>query len=202
VLSFGWGAPQPGGGGYPTLYFWGWVKVGGVTWTLGMWQSTNANQVTPTYTNLSPSDYPNHDIQDYDITVTGDFNVYGRVYVGTQNQGTDYYDSSDACPWVKWSNTNPTDSLTGTVSLQATASGLVPITAVDFYADGTLIGRQTIPSSGSGTSTSPYVYSQNWNASAITGAHTLKVLAEGSTNVLCTTSLTQGNSFSIPVTSH
>lgn len=129
--------------------------------------------------------------------VSGDVNVYGCVYVGYSGSGFAYLDNANACPWVNFSNTNPNASVTGTVSLQVQQSGLVPVTAVDFYVDGTLIGRQT---AGSGT---PATYTQSWVTGGVaSGAHTLKVVAEGSTNALCNTSLSQGNSFSIPITTH
>jgi Bacterial Ig domain len=190
-LALGFGAPQPGGSGYPAIYTEAWLNGvkcicasydGGTTWAalniptgILAWALDSVDLVT---------------------TVSGDMNVYGRVYVGFRGSGASYIDAQDACPWVNFSSVKPGDSLTGTITLQATASGRVPVSTVNFYVDGTLIGTQT---TGSGT---PTVYSQNWNASGVTaGSHTLKVLATGN-NAACTTGLSQGNSFSIPVTTH
>lgn len=193
VMSFGFGAPPPtGGSGYPTIYANGWFS--GVQ---GYYQSVDGG-TTWTAINVPSSQQPWALNQaDFPPDLTGDMDVYGRIYQTFAQSGGAYIDTADACPWVKFSNTNPHASLTGTVTLSAQHSGLVPVVAVDFYVDGVLIGRQT---SGTGT---PTTYSQSWVTGGVaTGAHTLKVLAEGSTNPACTTSLTVGNSQSIPITTH
>lgn len=193
IYGFGYGAPIPGGNGFPTIYFYG--EVSG---TIGLYEIDNGGS-TPTLISAptAAQSTPNNST-DFVKDVSGDLNVYGRIYVGFNGSGFAYIDTQNACPWVNFTSAfKPTSSLTGTVTLQAQKSGLVPVTAVDFYVDGTLIGRQT---SGTGT---PVTYSQSWVTGGVaTGAHTLKVLAEGSTNANCTTSLSQGNSFSIPITTH
>jgi hypothetical protein len=83
--------------------------------------------------------------------------------------------------------------LTGTVNLIAKRSGQVPVTSVNYYVDGSLIGTQT---TGSGT---PTAYTQSWVTGGVaTGAHTLKVEAVGNG---CTAG-GGGNSQSIPITTH
>jgi hypothetical protein len=125
---------------------------------------------------------------DFVTSLSGDPNVYGRIYVGFNGTGAAYIDTADACPWANFSNINPNASLTGTVTLTAQHSGLVPVTSVQFSVDGTNIGSiQT----GAGP------YSVNWMTGGVaTGAHTLRVQAVGNG---CTTA---GNSFSIPITTH
>jgi hypothetical protein len=49
-----------------------------------------------TWTNFCPSHYPGHNIQSWEETISGDVNVYARVYVYTHNSGGFYYDTSDA----------------------------------------------------------------------------------------------------------
>lgn len=126
---------------------------------------------------------------DYPTWITGDLNVYGRVYYGFIGSGDAYIDTQDACPWVNFSNIKPTQALTGaSVTLTAQHSGIVPVSGVNFYIDGTQIGS---------TQTGAGPYSVLFNASGQTvGAHTLKVQASGNG---CTLGGT-GNSFSIPIT--
>ena len=114
-------------------------------------------------------------------------NVYGRVYVGHNGSGFAYIDTQNACPWVGWTSSfYPNVALTGTVTLQAQHSGLVPVGLVSFYVDSTLIGTQT---TGTGT---PTTYSQSWVTGGVAhGAHTLQVTATGNG---C------NGSFSIPIT--
>ena len=186
IYSYGFGAAKPGGSGYPVIYAYG--SISGVQ---GIYENDDG-ATTPTWTLLtSPSTtWPNNGV-DFLKDLTGDANVYGRIYAGNLASGSAYFDKTDACPWVNFSNTLPNASLTGTVTLSAQHSGLVPVTSVSFYVDGTLIGTQT---TGSGT---PTTYSQSWVTGGVaTGAHTLKVQAVGNG---CTTT---GNSFSIPITTH
>lgn len=183
VLAVGFGSTQSGGG-FPVVYAWG--SRGGV---FGLYMSTNSCALfvilnVPT----SQQTWPKGTI-DFISWVTGDPNVYGRVYVGYRGSGAAYIDKADACPWVNFSSVTANAALTGTVTLSAQHSGLVPVTGVSFFVDGSLIGTQT---TGTGT---PTTYSQSWVTGGVaTGAHTLKVQATGNG---CTSS---GNSFSIPIT--
>jgi hypothetical protein len=34
--------------------------------------------------------------------ISGDINVYGRMYAGFVGSGAAYIDTSDACPWVNF----------------------------------------------------------------------------------------------------
>jgi xyloglucan-specific exo-beta-1,4-glucanase len=186
VYGIGFGAPKPGNS-YPAIYIDGWYN--GVK---GIFQS-NDNAVSFQNTNLSVV-YANGNLSAIN-GMSGDMNVYGRIYEGTNYHGAGghYYDTSDACPWVNFDPTSatifPKATVTGTVTLKAIHSGLVPVTSVSFYVDGALIGTQT---TGSGT---PTTYSQSWVTGGVaTGAHTLKVQAVGNG---CSAS---GNSFSIPIT--
>jgi|GEM_PF-1929760 len=190
IMGFGFGAPQPGGGGYPMVYALAYLNG-----TLGMQQSPDAGS-TWAGANIpaGQSTWPANSLDQVDW-VYGDMNVYGRIYVGFLGSGATYIDTADACPWVNFSNTSPNASLTGTVTLQAQHSGLVPVTSVSFYVDGVLIGTQT---TGSGT---PTTYSQSWNTGGVAnGAHTLQVAASGN-GCTATASSTFAN-FSIPVTTH
>lgn len=179
--AFGFGATKPGGGGYPMIYI-----IGCLSSVYGVYASADAG-TTWAAINV-PSGlraYPGNAV-DLPKWITGDANVYGRIYVGYGGSGGTYIDAADACPWVNFSNTKPTAALTGTVTLTAQHSGLVPVTGVQFSVDGVNIG-----SSQTGQTT----YSVSFNASAqMVGAHTLKVQATGNG---CTSS---GNSFSIPIT--
>ena len=174
VIAFGFGAPKPGGSGYPAIYINSWVNH-----VYGLWQSIdNAS----TWTQIGT--YANNDV-DLVTTISGDPNVYGRVYVGFRGSGDAYYDTADACPWVNFSNVNVSASLTGTATLTSEHSGLVPVINVQYQVDGAKIGS---PITGAG----PYSYA--WNTSTVTaGAHTLTVVATGAS---CS------GSFSIPISTH
>jgi photosystem II stability/assembly factor-like uncharacterized protein len=174
VIAFGFGAPKPGGSGYPAIYLNGWVNH-----VYGLWQSVdNASSWTQIGT------FANNDV-DLVTTMSGDPNVYGRAYVGFRGSGDAYYDTADACPWVNFSNVNESASLTGTVTLTSEHSGLVPVTDVQYLVDGTKVGS---PITGAG----PYSYA--WNTSTVTaGSHTLTVVAAGAN---CS------GSFSIPIGTH
>lgn len=192
VYSYGFGAPKPGGSGYPAIYAYG--SISGVQ---GLYENDDGATTTTWTLITSPSTtWPNNGV-DFVKDVSGDMNVYGRVYIGDTGSGSIYLDTASACPWVNFSNTLPNAALTGTVTLQAQSSGkpVATITAVNFYVDGTLIGTQT---SGSTSGTPPVTtYSQSWVTGGVaTGAHTLKVEATGNG---CTTS-SGGNFFSIPIT--
>lgn len=181
VVAFGFGsAPPTGGTGYPTVYAYGWLSNvlgfyqsvdGGTTWTACKLPSGDAFTKYP----IDSSDF----IQD----VEGDPNVYGRIYVGFAQSGGAYTDTQDACPWVNFSNVNPNQALTGTTTISAAHSGLVPVLSVQFKVDGANVGSSQL-----GQST----YSTSWNASGVApGAHTLSVLTTGFNGTA---------SFSIPIT--
>lgn len=120
---------------------------------------------------------------DYIKDVSGDMNVYGRVYVGMAGSGLAYIDTQNACPAAEWTSTAPNAALTGTVTLTAAHSGKVPVSSVVFQVDGSTIASFT----GNG----PYTYS--WATSGVAhGSHTLTVITTGN----CSTS----GSFTIPIT--
>lgn len=194
LTAFGFGAPKPGGSGYPAIYAYGYL--GGVN---GMYASFDAAVTWAAISAPSQAQtWPNNSL-DYIEYVTGDPNVYGRIIAGFEGSGFTYIDVTDACPAVNFSNAKPTASLTGTVTLQAQSSGRVPVTNVNFYVDGTLIGTQT---TGSTSGTPPVTtYSQSWVTGGVaTGAHTLRVATTG--NGCTASSSSVGNSFSIPITTH
>jgi hypothetical protein len=177
VRAFGFGAPKPGGGGYPAIVINGWVSG-----AYGIWVSTdNAS----TWNRIGT--YPNNDV-DLVTDVSGDNNVYGRYYVCFRGSGCAYYDTQDACPWVNFSKNNPNASLTGTVTLEAQRSGLGPVSGVQFQVDGMNIG---LPQTGSGP------YSVSWGTDSVAaGQHTLSVVTTGNG---CNDT---GSTFSIPITTY
>ena len=186
IYGFGFGAPKPGGSGYPVIY--AFAALSGVQ---GIYESDDAGTTwdlvnVPT----SAQTWPNNSA-DFLKILTGDINVYGRIYCGESGSGSCYTDKQDACPWVNFSNTNPNASLTGTVTLTAKGSGLVPVTGVNFYVDGSQIGS---------TQTGAGPYSVSWITGGVaTGAHTLEVSAIGNG---CNSYAQPYNSFSIPITTH
>lgn len=191
VWGIGFGAPKPGGNGFPTIYYYGWLSG-----TLGLYEIDNGG-TTVNLLNVPASQqtWPNNSA-DMVYDVSGDINVYGRVYVGFGGSSYAYIDKQDACPWVNFSNTKTGASFAiGTpVTLQATQSGKVPVTSVSFYIDGVLIGTQ---STGSGT---PAVFSQSWTPGGSAGSHTLQVAATGNG---CSPGPTDTfANFSIPITTH
>lgn len=178
VVTYGFGAAKPGGSGYPVIYAYGWLS--GVQ---GMHASYDSG-ITWATINV-PAPQQTWPIQSF-ITpqwIAGDMNTYGRIMVGLGGAGATYIDVQDACPAVYFTNVAPTSALSGTVTLTAKHSGLVPVTGVTLKVDSTTITTFT----GNGP------YSTSWNASGVTpGAHTLTVEATGN----CSTK----GSFSIPIT--
>ena len=165
--TFGFGAAQPGGGGYPAVYAYGWY--GG---KLGVWRSTDEcasfQQVSSTSWPLNSLD----EVQD----ISGDANVYGRVYITWRGSGAGYYDTSDAVPWVNfnYSVVKPNATLTGTVNLDSQESGLVPVASVTYEVDGTTIGK------ASAIGGRPTTYRYSWVTGGVShGPHTLCVTAVG-----------------------
>lgn len=198
VALFGFGAPLPGGGGYPTI---GAYQIDAGTLTQGFYTSVNGQLSTPT---CSPMNIPSSEllwaghVADFPQWMTGDPDIYGRWNVGVRGSTAYFIDTTDACPWIFPSNTLPTASFAiGTpVTLQAQHSGVIPITSVNFYFDGVLIGSQTTGSSSGSPSVT--TYSQSWTPGGSAGSHTLKYEAVGNG---CTAG-GGGNAKSIPITTH
>lgn len=185
IENFGFGAPVPGGSGYPTIY--GIAIVGSAFQAFYSKDGGTTCQAISAPTNQQT--WPINSI-DYPTWVNGDLNVYGRIYYGFIGSGNGYIDMADACPWVNFDQVSvkANSSLTGTVTLTALHSGLVPVTGVNFSVDGVQIGS---------TQTGAGPYSVSWVTGGVaTGSHTLKVQAIGNG---CTST---SNSFSIPVATH
>lgn len=183
--AFGFGAPKPGNG-YPAIYA---LQVNSGTAAQGYYSSVDAGSTwnlinTPASEQLYPGQ-----VADFPSWLNGDGDVYGRIYVTTKGSGPGYYiDTADACPWVNFSNIIPNQNLTGTVTLSAAHSGLVPVAGVQFQIDGVNVGT---------VQTGQSTYSVNLNASGQTvGSHTLSVVTSGNG---CTG---VGSTKSIPVTTN
>lgn len=165
VAIFGFGAVQPGGATYPTIYAYGSLSS---VW--GLYQSVDA-AVNWALVNI-PSNQQSYPENTFDglIDLAGDPDVYGRIYVGTRGSGATYIDTQDACPTVNYTSVAPGAALSGTVTLTAKHSGQVPVASVTMKVDSTTIATF----SGGGP------YSTSWNASGVTpGAHTLSVATTG-----------------------
>jgi hypothetical protein len=172
VVVFGFGAPKPGSGAFATIYAY---QASGGTAAQGLYQSQDAG-TTWTACNIPVSELWPYRVMDLPTCLTGDTDVYGRVWISFRNSGAAYIDTADATPWVKLSNIKPTQALTGAaVTLTAKSSGLVPVTNVKFILD--LAGANTQIGA---TLTGPGPFSVSFNASGQTvGAHTLSVVAMG-----------------------
>jgi hypothetical protein len=179
VWAFGFGAPKPGFTP-ATIYIVGWYN--GV---FGFYQSSDIGATwTACQLSAGQTTFPMGAVS-YPYSLTGDMNVYGRMYTGVNGAGFAYVDTQDACPWVNFSNAKPHQNFTGTVTLTAKHSGLVPVSGVQFSVDGVNIGSAQ---TGAGP------YSVSWVTGGVTtGAHTLKVTATGANG---------SGSFSIPITTH
>jgi hypothetical protein len=178
VYGYGFGAAKPGGSGVPVIY--AYATIGGVA---GIYE--NDDLATTTTWTLVPNSTLASNSLDFVKDVSGDMNVYGRVYIGFNGSGYAYEDTANACPWVNFTTIFATNNITGTVTLTSAHSGLVPVTSVQYSVDGTNIGSAL---SGAG----PYSY--GWVTGGVaTGAHVLKVTATGAT---C------NGAFSIPITTH
>lgn len=187
IAGIGFGAPKPGGSGYPTLYV--AAQATGVP-DMTVWYSVDA-AATFDKINMpaSQQSYPSGNM-DYPTWVTGSPNYYGRVYYSTTGSGVPGVgDMADACPWVGITNISPNQSLSGTsVPITATHSGLVPVTGVNFYVNGVQVGS---------TQTGQSTYTVNLNATANAGS---KILTVSATGANCSSYNQNYNSFSIPVT--
>ena len=80
VWSFGFGAPNPRGDGYPAIYIYGWINNVG-----GLWRSDDN---CTTWVRLSGLQVNNS--WDTVRVVEGDANVFGMVYVGFGGSGFAY----------------------------------------------------------------------------------------------------------------
>lgn len=78
--NLGIGAAKPGGSGYPSLYINGWVG-GTAAANYAVWRSDDAGV---TWTNLGQN--PNNSM-DSIVTLNGDMNTWGKVYVGFAGTG-------------------------------------------------------------------------------------------------------------------
>jgi hypothetical protein len=190
IFAFGYGVAKPGGNGFPTIYYYG--AYNGV---MGLYEIDNGGSTPALISAPSAAQtWPNNS-PDFVATVSGDMNVYGRVYVGDSGSGFSYIDTASACPAVsfEYSSVHPGQALSGTaVTLTAQNSGLssATITGVSFYLD----GSTQIGSTQTGR-TRDQTYSVIFNADAQTvGTHTLTVTATGNG---CTSS---GNSVTIRIT--
>ncbi len=169
--NFGFGAPKYGST-YPTVYVWG--VVSGV---LGFYQSTDGGSTWTAISVPASQKVWAQSTMDYLLDISGDSEVYGRIYVTFSGTGAAYIDTADAYPWVKFDPTSvkPGKNLTGTVTLTARHSGLVPVTNVQFRVDGANIGPEQ---------TGQTSYSISWNTASVSaGAHTLSVVTTGKNGV-------------------
>lgn len=87
VWNYGFGAPKPGGNGYPTIYMTGWVSN-----VYGTWRCDNFNSASPggaqSWTLLTT--YANNSL-DNPTATCGDTNTYGICYVGFTGSGYAYF---------------------------------------------------------------------------------------------------------------
>jgi hypothetical protein len=86
VKAFGFGAPKPGGNGYPTIY-----AMGQFNGAWGYWRGDNFNPLTAqaTWTQIGPNPWANDNIQ-LPNAISGDANVYGKVYIAFAGSGYAY----------------------------------------------------------------------------------------------------------------
>ena len=78
--ALGFGAPKPGGDGYPAVYIYGWVHhVGGV------WRSDDGCTTWTQMSDLHPAN-----TVDEVKSIEGDANIYGNVYLGLVGSGWIY----------------------------------------------------------------------------------------------------------------
>lgn len=89
VWDFGFGAPKPGGGGYPVIYIYGFVAAGSSPPPSGstpaFWKSEDAGVTWVQIGSQFPLGWP-----DYVAAVNGDMNIYGRCYAGFYGSGWIY----------------------------------------------------------------------------------------------------------------
>lgn len=92
-FAWGFGAPAPGGDGYPSFACACWVSPNGdgTNYTYGIWESDNMDQATPTFTNIDSADsgFPAGNFDQISFLV-GDNQTYGTWYVGFNGSGGAY----------------------------------------------------------------------------------------------------------------
>ena len=84
VYAFGFGAPSTPGA-YPAVYIFGWVSG-----TPGIYRSDNADQATPTWTQLGSDAFPLGS-NDLITWVEGDANTFNRAYVSFRGSSFAYW---------------------------------------------------------------------------------------------------------------
>jgi hypothetical protein len=155
VICFGFGAAAPGQT-YPAIYIVGYVNK-----VYGIWQSINQGQ---SWTQIGTE--PAGEL-DQITTISGDPNVFGRVYVGFGNGGGYAYLSGG--PYVTSATANPSSgaeapgaTITFTVNMSAavTVSGGTPTLTLNDGGVATYV-------SGSGTSALKFTYTVSSTNSAV-----------------------------------
>jgi photosystem II stability/assembly factor-like uncharacterized protein len=81
--TIGFGAPRPGGSGYPAVFMAGWVSG-----KFGVWRSDDEGR---TWNQLG--EWPMSSL-DQIKTISGDPNIYGQVYIGFAGSGYGFLQSS------------------------------------------------------------------------------------------------------------
>ena len=154
VTCFGFGAAAPGQT-YPSIYIVGYVND-----VFGVWQSTNKGQ---SWTQIGTQ--PTGEL-DQITTISGDPNVFGRVYVGFTGGGYAYLSGA---PYVTGVTTNPASgaevagkTVTFTVNMSAavTVSGGKPTLNLNDGGVATYV-------SGSGTSALTFTYTVSSSDTAV-----------------------------------
>jgi hypothetical protein len=154
VTCFGFGAPAPGQT-YPSIYIVGYVNN-----VFGVWQSTNKGQ---SWTQIGTQ--PTGEL-DQITTISGDPNVFGRVYVGFTGGGYAYLSGA---PYVTGVTTSPAsgsevpgNTVTFTVNMSetVTVSGGKPTLNLNDGGVATYV-------SGSGTSALTFTYTVSSSDTAV-----------------------------------
>ena len=168
VTCFGFGAAAPGQT-YPSIYIVGYVNN-----VYGVWQSTNKAQ---SWTQLGT--IPAGEL-DTITTISGDPNVFGRVYVGFSGGGYAYLSGG---PYVTGVTTNPSSgaeapgaTITFTVNMSGavTVSGGAPTLNLNDGGVATYV-------SGSGTSALTFTYSVSSTNSAVSALAVSSTSLNGAT---------------------
>jgi hypothetical protein len=155
VICFGFGAPAPGQT-YPSIYIVGYVNN-----VYGVWQSTNKGQ---SWTQIGTQ--PAGEL-DQITTISGDPNVFGRVYVGFAGGGYAYLSGG---PYVTGVTTSPSSgaespgsTITFTVNMSetVTVSGGAPTLNLNDGGVATYV-------SGSGSSALTFSYTVSSTNSGVT----------------------------------
>jgi len=133
VICFGFGAPAPGQS-YPSIYI-----VGYVNHVYGIWQSVNDAQ---SWTQIGT--YPTGDLE-LIKTISGDPNVFGKVYVGFSGSGYAYLTPPAGSSITLTSSTTTVNFTSGSNTVNATAATLLPADSL------TGAGSDTLALTGGGT---------------------------------------------------